>query len=300
MIRSLEDVCTALQARLGRSPSVRQVIGRKHFYIQDPLTSHVQRGDHKFPFDYRNGLLVDLEEHDSYFSIVHCPAIARHIKKNFNLSTLIEVLDRTSDWCDEYALGWSSVSMQSDFWIVHWDQATFRGQILDFESAYGLKTDLFYGLDRRRHRNPKARKGNFFSLRMGRLGRIGSADELIDAVMPLLGWCLPTEEHPGRVASLAASLAGAGIPKICEFRSVLDAPNHFYAAACTESIEGAHIRPHALGGSAFASNGLWLCSLHHRLSEGKVVGHRDRCIWQQKRRNEQDETQQPLSASLFT
>jgi hypothetical protein len=287
MIHSLEDVRSALQTRLGRSPSVRQVIGREHFYIQDPLTSHVQRGDHKFPFDYRNGLLVDLEAQDCYFSLVHCPAIARHIKKNFDISTLFDVLDRISCWCDEYALGWSSVMMQSDFWIVHRDYATFRHQILDFESAHGLKKDLFYGLDKRRHRNPKARKGNFFSLRLGTLERIGSADELIDAAMPIFGWCLPSEEHPGRVASLAASLAGAGIAKICEFSSILDAPEHFYATECTASIEGAHIRPHAKGGSAASSNGLWLCSLHHRLSEGKVMGQRDRCTWQQNRRNEQ-------------
>lgn len=118
MIHSLEDIRSALQIRLGRSPSVRQVIGREQFFIQDPLTSHVQRGDHKFPFDYRNGLLVDLEQHDSYFSLVHCPAIARHIKKKFELSTLIDVLDRTSAWCDEHALGWSSVRMQTDFWIA--------------------------------------------------------------------------------------------------------------------------------------------------------------------------------------
>ncbi len=276
---SIEEMRRALEVRLGRSPSVRQVIGREHYYLQDPLVSHVQRGDHKFRFDYRNGLLVDLEQEAIYFSLMHCPAVTKHFKGNFDFNRFLAILEHTRFWRDRHVLGWSSVADQKDVWIIEEDHSIFKEALLRCDAEWGLPKDLFFGLDRRRHTNPSGKRGNYFSTLIGYIDRINSADELLNEVMPLLGWCLPSEQHPGRVASLAASLRGAGIAERCEFSSITGAPSDFYQAECSGRIEGAHIKPHAQGGGAGCDNGLWLCNSHHRMSEGRISGTRKVTRW---------------------
>ena len=153
---------------------------------------------------------------------------------------------------------------------------------MEANNALDLKKDLFFGLDRRKHPNPKGRRGNLFSVLLGRFDRIQSAQSLVEAAMPLLGWCLPGDEHPGRLASLAAVLVAADVRKICEHQQIINAPAEFYSMECSSRIEGAHIKPHVRGGSASLSNGLWLCKSHHVASEGRIYGIRTKCRWNSK------------------
>lgn len=104
-------------------------------------------------------------------------------------------------------------------------------------------------------------------------------NKITDAILPLMNWCLPLTEHPGRVASLAAALKGEGYAQTCEFPRIFGGPDNFYSDPCSGKVEGAHIRPHAKGGVANAANGLWLCGHHHRESEGKLRGERKNCKW---------------------
>jgi predicted restriction endonuclease len=61
----------------------------------------------------------------------------------------------------------------------------------------------------------------------------------------------------------------------CEIDKILEIPNEIMNKDCSGPIEGAHIVPHKDGGSDKLENGVWLCNLHHRLTEGKLEGQRD-------------------------
>ncbi len=59
----------------------------------------------------------------------------------------------------------------------------------------------------------------------------------------------------------------------CEYDQIIDAPQ----SDCDGSaVEAAHIIPYARGGSDRAWNGVWLCSKHHKMTEGRLSGCRDR------------------------
>ena len=84
----------------------------------------------------------------------------------------------------------------------------------------------------------------------------------------------PTKPSWGRAASLARSLVSAKIEKCCEFRAITGLPAEKATLACSDTIEAAHIKPHHLGGSDKADNGLWLCKEHHKKTEAKLKGNR--------------------------
>ena len=61
--------------------------------------------------------------------------------------------------------------------------------------------------------------------------------------------------------------------------------------ACSGQIEGAHIKPYKDGGSDKLENGVWLCNLHHRLTEGKLEGCRGIDTFEVNLKNKRDKKQ---------
>ena len=86
-------------------------------------------------------------------------------------------------------------------------------------------------------------------------------------------WLYPSKPIFKRNASLNRSLLK--VFRQCEIDNVIGIPDEIREKECFGQIEGAHIIPHKNGGSDKLENGLWLCNLHHRLTEGKLEGNRD-------------------------
>lgn len=127
---------------------------------------------------------------------------------------------------------------------------------------------------------------NRFSLNVGILSwdspqrLIDDAAALAAAYLPLLECMVPLEGEPldpkreTRNARLRAKLAKVTGPVkqcSCEHRKIQGLDSRF---ACGGPLEGAHIKPYQQGGSDEASNGLWLCRVHHCETEGRIEGNR--------------------------
>jgi 5-methylcytosine-specific restriction endonuclease McrA len=99
------------------------------------------------------------------------------------------------------------------------------------------------------------------------------AAEVIDAAWHLFSCLYPWESPKKRDASLRrAMLSNPGLWN-CEYNQIMGAPK----SNCDgSSVEAAHIVPYARGGSDRSWNGVWLCAKHHRMTEGRLSGCRDR------------------------
>ena len=109
---------------------------------------------------------------------------------------------------------------------------------------------------------------------------IQEADRLAAAYLPLLECMFPLDGEPisekrlTRLDPLRRNLSrvvGPAIQCSCEHRQIdgLDS-----ALPCSGQLEAAHIEPYQQGGSGEASNGLWLCHVHHCETEGRLKGNR--------------------------
>jgi hypothetical protein len=68
-------------------------------------------------------------------------------------------------------------------------------------------------------------------------------------------------------------MIAAGIPQACEVERIVGGPR----SQCDGSpVQAAHIIPYVAGGNDRPTNGLWLCGKHHRATEGRLAGSRDR------------------------
>jgi 5-methylcytosine-specific restriction endonuclease McrA len=99
------------------------------------------------------------------------------------------------------------------------------------------------------------------------------AAEVIDAAWHLFSCLYPWESPKKRDASLRrAMLSSPGLCN-CEYDQIVGVPK----SDCDGSaVEAAHIVPYARGGSDRSWNGVWLCAKHHRITEGRLSGCRDR------------------------
>ena len=85
-------------------------------------------------------------------------------------------------------------------------------------------------------------------------------------------WLYPSKPLFNRDASLNRNLQK--LVRQCEIKAIKNLPKNILTTPCNGQIEGAHIKPHKLGGSDKLENGLWLCNKHHRMTEGKISGQR--------------------------
>lgn len=276
-------IADAVRARLGREPHVRQVKNEREWWISDPVFSFIQHGFRKGATGYRVGFFYS-EELDLFsFRLVHSPVMAKLLKGNFSVETVADVVKKTAKYRGRSFIFWGSRTAwkagKREAAIEEDRISKFLDELCGWENDIGIKNDLFPSIQNQGKGIGVAKwAGNDFGLLLGeRVSRFDASaiGRLVAGAWPMMLMLYPREAMEKRVASLARNLTAAGIPKACEVSRIAGIEKlPGQATACAGRLEGAHIKPHALGGTDLASNGLWLCQRHHRLTEGRLAGSR--------------------------
>lgn len=262
-----------LTRRLGRRAAVRQVNNAPEWYVADPVFSFLQRGRVNHANGYRVGLHYDGDVNELSFRIVHSPAMAEFLKENLSLATLRRTVARTASTCEDSAVWWSSRQAIRDG--EHLGTRTLLGPAGEVLAELDQLTDEAFTRDLFPRVPGATWRGSYFGVHLAdRASRLSVAAlvEIVDVAWPLVLALYPQAPAERRDASLARRLRSM-VPRACEFLQIRDLPK-VAAMACAGRIEGAHIVPHARGGSDLLKNGLWLCAAHHRVTEGKLAGTR--------------------------
>lgn len=281
--RIVSWVSDAVSARLGRPAYIRAEKNGEYWFVNDPTFSYLQVGLKGGVTDYRAGFRVESNPVAITFCTVHTPTIARVFRSNVAFESILGALDQTLQFRRSNLLFYSSRQLARAGGNIARIEAAkyqnFRAQLLAHHEQSNLVKDLFPVLPNQGKGLGKARKAghDFFLLlanKASSLSRKAQVAAVVEAAWPLFQSLYPKESPRRRDAILAAKLRTAGVLQVCEFsqikrRAILNIGN-----ACAGRIEGAHIKPDALGGSDEPSNGLWLCQHHHRATEGLLKGKR--------------------------
>ena len=278
-------IAQAVEIKLGRPPYVRQVKNKNEWFITDPMFSFVQHGLRKGATGYRVGYRYEAENDRILFCLVHSPIMAQLFKRNLTLSTLIHVAEATSRFRSSCSLYWDSRSVVGrrkgrTVRAIETDTTSeLISDLQEFEDQYGFIRDLFPKIGNQKTGiGPATWAGNTFYLELASAKKANSAQRIasmVKASWPLFLCLYPIEAIEQRVACLARSLKAAKISIECEFTHIKGVTRKSKIDSnCRGTIEGAHIKPHAYGGSDRLNNGLWLCQYHHRETEGKLIGSR--------------------------
>lgn len=275
------ECARALEARLGRPTYVRQVKNSNDWFVTDPMFSFVQHGLRKGATGYRVGYFFSAEENELAFYMVHSPVMAQLFKKNIRLSVIAHAVQGCSRFMQQPRLFWSSCSAIKEGKTRFGVQDTtdnFLTMLLTIDERKFI-SDLFPKLENQKTGvGPAKWAGNdFFLLLAENATSLQSNDitTIVESAWPLFLCLYPVFAIEQRVASLARNLVAGKYPKQCEYSRILDRPSESKISAfCRGEIEGAHIKPHSIGGSDRSENGLWLCQYHHRETEGRLAGSR--------------------------
>jgi 5-methylcytosine-specific restriction endonuclease McrA len=283
----------ALAERMGRPAVIRAVKGNSsQWYISDPSFSVIQRGAGSNPKGYRSGIFVDNDEIS--FHNVHSRTPALLLRKNLlqQPEALLIASERTRHLRGYHYLHFSSRTASRTSGGKKWENTVrviessswdeFKQQISADPSA--LVRDMFPEL-------PSAGKvgtgvpvrGSDFYLLLAEYRKIEFAKsdevaarraiEVIDAAWNLFACLYPWDSPRARDASLRRAMLSKPGLLDCEYNKIEDSD----CSDCDSSaVQAAHIVPHARGGSDRYWNGMWLCSKHHRMTEGRVTGSRSR------------------------
>ena len=291
--RGIAFIKDALAERLGRPAATRVVKSNpSEWYIFDPCFAVIQRGVGSTNRGYRSGIWVTST--DISFYNVHSRAPAKLLK--VNLKQRPDALINAAEGClhlrDYHYLHFSSCKISRQTGAKRWadtvrviESPTWKDFRKEIESDLGnIVKDLFPDL-------PSAGKvgtgdpvrGSDFCLFLADYHRIelASTDEIaakraaevIDAAWHLFSCLYPWESPRKRDASLRRAMLSKPGLRGCEYDQITSTPQ----SNCDGSaVEAAHIIPYARGGSDRAWNGVWLCSKHHKMTEGRLSGCRDR------------------------
>lgn len=283
----------ALGERMGRPAAIRAVKGdMSQWYISDPSFSVIQRGTGSNPRGYRSGIFVDNDEIS--FHNVHSRTPALLLRKNLlqQPEALLIASERTRHLRGYHYLHFSSRSVSRTSGGKKWEDTVriiessswneFKLQISADPCA--LVRDMFPEL-------PSAGKvgtgvpvrGSDFYLLLAEYRKIGfvkcdevaakRASDVIDAAWNLFSCLYPWDLPRTRDASLRRAMLSKPGLLDCEYKKIANSD----CSDCDGSaVQAAHIVPHARGGSDRYWNGMWLCSKHHRMTEGRVTGSRSR------------------------
>lgn len=269
---------------LGRPAHCRQVRNRDEWYVCDPVISFIQQGMKRGNTGYRVGYRYDGDDNSFWFIVVHSPIMAKLFKRNLVLSSLVDVLRSTAKYrCSHRICRSSKQAIQSankrDYECIESkSMSDFIEKLEMFDEEFGFVEDLFPARANTGKGGGKAPvAGNTFYVKLADRSQIYRSrvaiERLVDLTWPLFLCLYPIKPIEGRTAGLARKMRARGIEKVCEISSIQSLPESI-SRLCRGAIQGAHIKPDALGGSDQPENGLWLCEYHHRTTEGKLRGTR--------------------------
>jgi len=280
----------ALSERLGRPAASRAVKGSYgHWFISDPCFAVLQRGSGAEQRGYRSGLYV--AKSDIYFCNVHSRGPAQLLRTNLMArpEALAIAASATRRLRSTHYLAWSSraeakkrphQSCIKKVETTSWKE--FEAQIAG-DAARDIVADLFPRLPSSGSGKRPAVRGSNFELLLEDTKSMSNvstaiaarrAEQIIDAAWHLFCCMYPWEPMPQRAADLRRAMSRHIVGPSCEYHRIKRAP--FLDCDRSNRVEAAHIRPYAQGGSDRPWNGMWLCPKHHRVTEGRLSGTRDR------------------------
>ncbi|MDR2013390.1 MAG: HNH endonuclease [Rhodanobacter sp.] len=281
---SVVILAAALEKKLGRPSYIRQVKNSSRWFISDPMFSFVQHGLRKGATGYRVGLYYLDNEDILAFYLVHSPVMAELFKKNLQLTSFIQVAKKTAFARSRSYLRWSSRSAwrHRNKWafIEEASVGDFISALRRIDNDHGFVADLFPKIENQKTGGGSAKwAGNdFFFLLADDVSNKSKKhlSSIVELIWPLFLCLYPVSAIEQRASSLARNLVTSKLQKVCEYHKISNRPKEpKVSSLCRGGIEGAHIKPHSLGGTDKLENGLWLCQYHHRETEGCLIGHRN-------------------------
>jgi hypothetical protein len=259
-------IVRTVSEKLGREAIFRKVNNREQYFILDLAFSYFQKADRNRRNDYRGGYLYFENKGKNHllFALAHTPIMSSFFKTNFDYEVFRGIIVETAKYRDEHYLRFKRNSRQEEIRTKDIEEFLSR---LDEIEGFGFTKSVFA-----KSKTGKTGVGNIFGLGLASDFSQKDINKIIDASWDLFLWLYPSKPLFKRNAALNRSLQK--IENECEIGKVRNLPEPILETACSGQIEGAHIKPHKDGGSDRLANGVWLCSLHHRLTEGKLKGNR--------------------------
>jgi hypothetical protein len=260
-----------LSDKLGREAIVRKVKNRDEYFILDLAFSYFQKADRNRRNDYRSGFLIGKNDKGYYllFILAYSPVMLSFFKENFDFKLFSDIIIETSSFRKTNFLRIDKGSKEKGIRlkVKHDNIDNFIEEINKLNNKGFARSYLSNST------NSKTGIDNVFVLLLAESLNSDTLLDLISISWDLFLWLYPSKLIFKRNASLNRSLQK--VEQKCEIKDIKNVPQNILNMSCNGQIEGAHIIPHKNGGSDKLENGLWLCNLHHRLTEGKIEGNRD-------------------------
>ncbi len=269
MIRPPEIVTAVVEIvseKLGREAIFRKVNNREEYFILDLAFSYFQKADRNRRNDYRSGYLFVANKGKArlLFALAHTPIMSSFFKNNFDYQTFRAIIANTAKYRDNHYLRFSRKGVQEE--IRTSDLDLFLKKLDELEESSFAKSA--FG----KSKTGKTGVGNIFGVCLADSFDKDVVGEVIENSWDLFLWLYPSKPVFKRNASLNRSLKS--VDSKCEIGKIKNVPKPLLETPCEGRVEGAHIRPYKDGGSDKMQNGVWLCTAHHRLTEGKLDGSR--------------------------
>lgn len=269
MIKSTDivnEIVRVVSKKLGREAIYRKVNNRDQYFVLDLAFSYFQKADRNRRNDYRSGYLYYRIKGKNYllFVLAHTPIMSAFFRNNFDYEVFRNIIKDTAKYRAENYLRFKRNSKQEEIRTQNIKEFLCK---LDEIEKLGFVKSVFA-----KSKTGKTGIGNIFGIRLASDFSQEDISKIIERSWDLFLWLYPSKPVFKRNASLNRSLKK--IENKCEIGKISNLPQNVLKAECSGQIEGAHIKPHKDGGSDKLMNGVWLCCLHHRFTEGRLEGNR--------------------------
>jgi hypothetical protein len=280
----VHEITRSVSEKLGREAIFRKVNNREEYFVLDLAFSYFQKADRNRRNDYRSGYLYFKHKGKEQlcFVMAHTPIMTSFFKNNFDYVAFRDIIINTAKYRDEHLLRFKEGSKKEKINTKNLEE--FLGKLDEIEK-YGFVKSVFA-----KDKTGKTGIGNIFVLKLANDFSKNDVSKIIKKSWDLFLWLYPSKPVFKRNASLNRSLRK--IENKCEIGKIKNLPKKLLKTVCSGPIEGAHIKPHKNGGSDKLENGVWLCNLHHQLTEGKLAGNRGIDIFEVKYKTYQKATEE--------